>query len=134
MKSPSEMKPARQLVGIVDAAAESIESWFAVGDPRVALDLATGARRAAAESPGVGRQASDLSQVVPEPILQVISDRVARHWRAYEEALGERLTREQTQAIHFALLACMSKELESLRDLQPILPPGVIPRWWVEYT
>ena len=43
MKNSSEMKPARQLVGIVAAASDSIESWFAVGHPSVALDSATGA-------------------------------------------------------------------------------------------
>lgn len=128
------MKPAEQLVGIVTAASQAIECWFALGDPATAHESATWARRAAAEAPEVGKEALGLSDVVPEPILHVLSERVARHWNAYERALAEDLSREEAQAVHFALLACLNRELASLRELEQIIPPGVMRRWWVEYT
>lgn len=128
------MQPAEQLVGIVTAASQAIESWFALGDTRSVLESATGARRVAAEAPEVGREAIGLSEVVPASRLRIVSDRVARHWQAYERALSDELTKEQAQALHVALLTCMSRELESLRDLEPTLPPGAMKRWWLEYA
>ncbi len=128
------MESAEKIVGIVTAASQALECWFAVGDPSVAHRTAACARQEALAAPEVSREASDLSGAVASAVLDVVSDGVARHWRAYEAALDGDLTREQSQAIHFALLACLNKELEHLRPLEGELPPGVMRRWWVEYS
>lgn len=129
-----EARPAEQLVGIINAASEAIECWFALGDPATALEAAAGARRAAAGGGEVGQEIDDLSKAAPAPVLKIVSDRVARHWRAYERALAEERTPEQNQAIHLALLACLNRELQNLREIEPELSPGVMRRWWVEYS
>jgi hypothetical protein len=128
------MRIVEELVGIVTAASQALEGGFVLADPKVARESASQARRAAAAAPEVVREAAALCGALPASTLQAVSESVARHWRAYEEALAGASTREQIRSIHFALMACLNRELATLREHEPKVLPGVLKRWWVEYS
>ena len=127
------MRSAEQLVGLVNAASQALEGGFVLADPSIARESASQARRTAAEAPEVAPEAEALCAAIPASTLQSVSDGVTRHWKAYEEALAMASTKEQIRSIHFALLACLNRELAALREHEPKVAPGVLKRWWVEY-
>jgi hypothetical protein len=128
-----EMDP-NLIVATIAAALQAIDTWTTQHDRHKAAEHAKSITELK-RLPIIDQEARVLRALVPEPILQVMTDRVQKCWTRYQEVLvddGAYLPAE-VDAATLALQRCICRELKRIRDLNGEVPAGQLARWETQY-
>ena len=121
------------LIAGVSGVLQAVQVWYAYRSDARSGRAFDDAYASAQESLQIKEEAQAIARIVPQEILDLISERTHRCWVRYREVFnGGYLPGEIDEATE-ALKGCICRELRRLIILGEPLPPGKLSEWWQEY-
>lgn len=75
-----------------------------------------------------------VDQIIPEPVLDLMTERVQKCWDYYQSVLSGDYLPPQVDRATNQLKFCLCQELRRIRELNALkLPTPVLDKWWEAY-
>ena len=117
----------------VSGLLQAVQVWYASQNLAQARSAFDKGFASAQKSLAVEEEARAIARVVPQEVLDDITERAQRCWSRYREVLnGDYLPAEVQEATE-AVKKCICRELGRLISLGEPLPRGQLAQWWLTY-
>ncbi len=125
------------LIAGVSALLKAIDVWVKYRDSKRAAEAFQDEQRHSLNDPATAEEAQVIASVVPQEILNALTDRASACWSKYKKVLDggvEKYLPDEVDSATKAVQACICREIARIEDLgEPLPPRGKLRVWKDKY-
>lgn len=120
------------IISGVSAVMQAVQTWLQLRDRRRASEPLA---RVEEQAPAYQAEGQALQNIVPPDVLHILQQRAQECWLKYKEVLDdERYLPPEIDKATKAVQECICRELRRIKELNGSVPPGVLSRYWTQYS